>query len=616
MEAREATLAVSEAPPPTNGDGRVNGNGNGGGIATMAIPAPSTPEAEVTTQDDGVPADEPVEMVAPADAGQKFMFRAWFLTAVFMILKRFVKNADLAALFAAGPTPKDGEAIRKAWRRLLRLREAVQGGDEGWRGVLMGILSGTEKKMAEGEYDFPAAAKVVKGLREVAYGLAWTLNQGERVRVVNDIRRLDVEQGWFGLASVVMAERERRAAARRARDAESAAREREEERLAEAAEDIGDLLGLAADAGVALEGTVQREVLTAAASRLPNVGDLLKPALKQVVMKDGSDGEYFVGLLFEQLPGRKEHPFLPASKVPSGLRFLSDEVVEEYEARLRGVLVHGSWLLTVEAVEEREGRTRVLVQLRTSEEAVALAANSKHIPFARPPKSLEVGQALKARVVATARDGFSVVAAGNRLYVHQSEVAEGLTVSVGDCVYGVVIPGYGGREYDFAIREVISPMSTKDDEPASPECILHAGRVEEIRLYVVDSAMEVGEAAQATLKDIVEMAANGTVLAAEQREEVNSFLTNLLAEVERSFPPVIVTRQEMEAEAADAAEESRGEGDTRSFCRNHEAANGQRCNRRVKEDGALCSRCQKRAEGHRPTPGGKKRGLKGKHKKG
>lgn len=611
-------VTVSAATSPEGGIQSAPGNGNGNGIAK-----PQNGTGETIGETAVVEAAS-----AAPDPNAKLGFRFWLMMGIFMILKRFLKSVDLGVLgvlFKEGNGPdrqRDSDRIRGSWKKLQKLHAAI-GDTEKWRTTLLAIVAGIEEKTGLGcEFGFVDAAKKAKVVKEVGFGLAWALNADDRAELTSAMLALDEGDGgkgmWFGLMEVVEADyrvflekNRQREEARQRRAAEMAAEDARIEELGE----LGDMLAVAKDVGIELTTIVSKETIAATQTRLPEVGDVIETKLDQLMVGQNDDGQAFVsGLRFERIAGRKEKPFLPARFIQGKWRRIEDETVEQYEQRLKASMVGGA-LLRVEMVEKDDrGYYRVLVQIRTPEELAALKSHGRHIPFARPPKKLEEGEGVSGRVVGRSQYGVRVAFRGGiQLFAHMSNIAEGLTLAVGDMVYGVVSPGHDGREFDLAIRERI--VGDDEGEEVPSEHIIHAGRVEEIRAFIVERGISLSDEQQVAFKFVADRAAKLVVLTEDEQEAVHALFGEILEGADRRFESVVVTLKEYRREQEDAAEESQGEADSRPFCVNHELAGERQCDRRVTEEGKQCLRCEKRGVPRKPVPGGKKRGLKGKKPK-
>lgn len=602
----QEVLAESGSTPAAG-----NGN-NGNGTAA--------PENGVGMSDETSEAAAVAETATVVTPDTKFVFRTWLMAGIFMILKRFLRHVDLGALFREGNGPdrqRDSERIQSGWKKLVKLQTAI-GDHEKWRTMLLAIIAGIEEKTGKGcEFTFVDAAKNTKVVKEVGFGLAWALNADDRAELTSAILVLEENSIWFGLKEVVEADYQAFLAKNRqreeARQRRAAEREAEEKRIEEFA-DLGDLLTVAKDVGVELTTIVSREAIAATQTRLPEVGEVIDGKLDQLMVGENDEGQTFVsGFRFERLPGRREMPFLPARFIPDRWRRFEDETTLDYEQRLKASMANGV-LLSVEKVEKDERGLRVLVQIRTPEELVAMKSCGRHNPFARPPRKLEEGESVTGRVAGRSQYGVRVAFRGGiQLFAHVSNIAEGLSLAVGNTVYGVVIPGHDGREFDLAIRERVVE---EDEGEEAPEYIIHAGRVEEIRQYVLERGISLTDERQEFLRSCDERARKLSILTDEEVEVVHAFFEDILKDADRRFESVVVTLRDYRREQEDAAEEPQGEADSRPFCANHATEDGEpRCNRRVAEEGKQCLRCGKSGTPRRPVPGAKKRGLKGRKPK-
>lgn len=597
-------------------------------VPIMSAPAPA-PAPENGASHSEIEVAEVIPATAPAgvvpDENARFAFRVWLIIPIIQFLKKTVAVMDLSAALAEGSGPKkdrDSSRIIDGWKKLKKLF-AVVGDLERGRAMLLATLAGIEERVSRGgSFSFKEAANMTGALRSTGFGIAWLLNGDDRAGLTRDLLYLEENRSWFGLVEQVEAERHELAEKNRLREeariARDAVRREEEKRMdvvAATADELGDFFAAATAVGVELTGVVSKELLDAAEARLPEAGEIIDSTVQEIVTKEDDGGKTFVvGILFARLTGRKEMPFLPARYIPDAWRRMAEESGEDYVSRLVAGFPAGKQvLLSVEKNEQDgKGRNRVLVQIRTADEVIALRnGGGRKAPYARPMRALVIGEELDGRVLRRTEHGVQVaVGGGRRLFCHISEVPEGLfgALSPGTQVSGSVIPGYAGREHDLAIREIIVAESDERDLP--PEWIIHSARVEEIRQYVVDSGMELDEAVQGVFRKIVETASSMRVLSEDEQEAVHTFFGAILKDADRRFESVIVTLREYRREQEDRAEESQGEADSRPFCTNHEVEEGMKCDRRVAEEGKQCLRCSKRAQRHArkdaPSPTKKK----------
>ncbi|MEK7481131.1 MAG: hypothetical protein AAB633_00055, partial [Patescibacteria group bacterium] len=533
--AEIVVIAQPAALPP--GNGHTNGNGKAAlppGVAETSVNPLEGGTNETAAASSGVPVDEPVEMVAPADTTVKFLFWPWFVIPVLEALIAMLGKVNFLELLASGPGPEEPDPVRKAWNKVKRLVEAA-----GARGVapglvfdqlILGTLKGHLARFGQEQksFQFPDGKAIVEAVRTYAYGFLWPFKMEDRRNIVDRIRANDRGLLWFGLEDIVRAKIQEREDARRreeelrvAREARLERERAERTRLVEDARmaaDLGDLLSAAGLAEVQLTASVMTvEIANKVAARLPEQGDIITSRIAEVVMGKNGGVDVAVGIRFDALANGIA-PFLPGKYI-LGVDRAEGESLEAHTTRVRAALPVGQavMLQVVNVWQDERGRKRsqIYVQIRTAEELEEF--RGLRPSFDPPPRKFTKGERLEG-VVKKAM--FSGVNVGFRhgsqqqwLFAFKGNIAEGLPpLEVGMRVIGTVVDGHGDREYDFRVEEIVAEavdeaeLARRQAREDQRTMVVHPARVEEIRGYVVETGVPLDEAQQVFLREVAEMA--------------------------------------------------------------------------------------------------------------
>lgn len=607
-------IEVHKGPAPTVPPNGTNGHGNGNGNDGIAVPVVEAP-APVTASEPVVAA-ETAEVIgeqgasadsestgAPRNEGKKtprlhnkqarqmkdddpVVFRPW---EVGPVVSKLVA-VDLTTALAQRPEGNGrwSDRVRDAYGPARKTLDDI-GEDELKRRLKNIVRSGEDGH----RFACRQAKDIVnKLLTRLIYAIMPGVDEGLRVWFKDRVTRLDEELGWFCHADQYALELEE--GRRRQKELEEGRRRQAEmQKVAEIARGTDEMLGALSLLGPDLVIKTSAPVKGGDQSEI-TAGSTVRGNVLGFAIGNGRNGNKYVAGIRFRVEDREV--FVPIST--TGWQMTRDENTAGFMARLRSHFSDSRefQLKVTEIGPDRKGGIRIVARLM-SEMDVARPDNSKPVML-----GIKFNDEVAGKVRWVGNEGVVVrlFAPDIELFVSAGDLAPDTALGDyrrGDKVEGVVIQG---DKKPFAMKITVREECKVKGEQPLPEHIIHPERVEKIRSFATGRGLDLGERWN-TLREHAERANRPGTLKPEEIELARAFFGEILkdvadvpAEISEAAAGVVTTRGAYREEQEAKRRKLDGQGvaeDKRPFCKNHDAPNGQRCDKRVEKAGDLCDRC-------------------------